>query len=75
MHRRIYSDIKEMFHDYPSATTYFNCTGLGAAKLKGVQDADVYPTKVCSRRGLNSVLGLKVETDGIPGPSDACRIP
>ncbi|ETS85867.1 hypothetical protein PFICI_03892 [Pestalotiopsis fici W106-1] len=45
MHRRIYSDIQELFSDYPSASAYFNCTGLGSAGLKGVQDANVYPTK------------------------------
>ncbi|KAH8892652.1 putative D-amino acid oxidase [Thozetella sp. PMI_491] len=45
MHRRTYIDIKELFDDYPEATAYFNCTGIGAAKLGGVQDAAVYPTK------------------------------
>ncbi|KAG9717394.1 putative D-amino acid oxidase, partial [Aureobasidium melanogenum] len=35
----------ELFQAFPSATAYFNCTGLGAYSLKGVEDKSVYPTR------------------------------
>lgn len=48
MHRRVYTHIDELFQQYPGATAYFNCSGIGAADLHGVEDKEVYPTKVSS---------------------------
>jgi hypothetical protein len=72
MHRRIYTHIEELFQDYPGATAYFNCAGVGAAKLKGVEDNKVYPTKVSVNeyllgRGFNLMINK--------GPSSPRRIP
>lgn len=44
----MFDSIDEMFTAFPSANAYFNCTGLGAYSLKGVEDKSVYPTRVCA---------------------------
>ncbi|KAK6002976.1 hypothetical protein QM012_000821 [Aureobasidium pullulans] len=43
--RGMFESINELFTAFPSATAYFNCTGLGAYSLKGVEDKSVYPTR------------------------------
>ncbi|KAH0341350.1 putative D-amino acid oxidase, partial [Aureobasidium melanogenum] len=43
--RGMFDSIDELFTAFPSATAYFNCTGLGAYSLKGVEDKSVYPTR------------------------------
>lgn len=43
--RRAYKHIDTLMSDYPAATAFFNCTGLGARHLGGVEDHAVYPTK------------------------------
>ena len=43
--RRQYKHINDLMHDFPRATVFFNCTGLGARHLGGVEDEKVYPTK------------------------------
>ncbi|KAG9547873.1 putative D-amino acid oxidase, partial [Aureobasidium melanogenum] len=43
--RGMFVSIDELFQAFPSATAYFNCTGLGAYSLKGVEDKSVYPTR------------------------------
>jgi len=35
-----------VFERFSSATSVFNCTGLGSYNLKGVEDKLLYPTKV-----------------------------
>lgn len=42
----MFESLDELFTAFPSANAYFNCTGLGAYSLKGVQDKNVYPTRV-----------------------------
>ncbi|OQU94950.1 hypothetical protein CLAIMM_01227 [Cladophialophora immunda] len=37
-HRAMYSDIAELFHSFPGAKAYFNCSALGSHSLKGVED-------------------------------------
>lgn len=44
--RAIITDINELFAQYPNATAYFNCSGLGSYSLKGVEDKSLYPTRV-----------------------------
>lgn len=44
--KRAYSHIDHVFDDFPDAAAVFNCTGLGARNLGGVEDKDVYPAKV-----------------------------
>ncbi|CAB40174.1 D-amino-acid oxidase [Schizosaccharomyces pombe] len=39
------SHIKETVEETPEASVVFNCTGLWASKLGGVEDPDVYPTR------------------------------
>lgn len=46
LRRAQYDDINELFDRFPTAKTFFNCTGLGSYSLKGVEDHNVYPTKV-----------------------------
>ncbi|EHY57422.1 hypothetical protein HRR83_002908 [Exophiala dermatitidis] len=43
--RRHYHHIDALLNDFPDARAVFNCTGLGARKLGGVDDEAVYPTK------------------------------
>lgn len=40
-----FDDIRQAFQDIPS-DAYFNCTGLGSYRLKGVEDKSLYPTRV-----------------------------
>lgn len=44
--RKMYTDINEMYKDFPTAQAYFNCTGIGSHSLKGVEDRLVYPQRV-----------------------------
>jgi hypothetical protein len=46
IHRRIFHDIREVFKLYPRATAVFNCTGLGALTLRGVEDKKIYAARV-----------------------------
>ncbi|KAL2428989.1 D-amino-acid oxidase [Exophiala dermatitidis] len=43
--RRHYHHIDALLNDFPDARAVFNCTGLGARHLGGVDDEAVYPTK------------------------------
>ncbi|KAI1617869.1 D-amino-acid oxidase, variant 2 [Exophiala viscosa] len=43
--RRSYTHIDDLMSDFPGAHAFFNCTGLGARHLGGVEDETVYPTK------------------------------
>lgn len=47
LRRSQYDDINGLFDNFPTANTFLNCTGLGSYSLKGVEDHNVYPTKVC----------------------------
>jgi hypothetical protein len=44
--RALYEDIRDVFKAYPEAKAVFNCTGLGSYSLKGVEDHELYPTRV-----------------------------
>lgn len=44
--KRAYSHIDHVFDDFPDAAAVFNCTGLGARTIGGVEDKNVYPAKV-----------------------------
>lgn len=46
IHRRMFRDIKEAFVLYSQANVVFNCTGLGALILGGVEDKTVYSARV-----------------------------
>lgn len=46
LRRAQFDDINSLFESFPMAKTFFNCTGLGSYSLKGVEDHNVYPTKV-----------------------------
>lgn len=46
LRRAQFDDINSLFESFPTAKTFFNCTGLGSYSLKGVEDHNVYPTKV-----------------------------
>ncbi|GAB7352873.1 hypothetical protein MBLNU459_g3470t1 [Dothideomycetes sp. NU459] len=43
--RAIITDIAELFTQFPHASAYFNCSGLGSYSLKGVEDKSLYPTR------------------------------
>ncbi|KIW57525.1 hypothetical protein, variant [Exophiala xenobiotica] len=43
--RRTCNHIQTLMQDFPNAKVFFNCTGLGARHLGGVEDEAVYPTK------------------------------
>ncbi|RSM12378.1 hypothetical protein CEP52_002560 [Fusarium oligoseptatum] len=45
IHRRIFGHIKEAFDLYPNSTAVFNCTGLGALTLGGVEDTKMFPAR------------------------------
>ncbi|CAI6270362.1 unnamed protein product [Periconia digitata] len=45
IHRRIFGSIDDAFKRYPQATAVFNCTGLGAMTLGGVEDNTMYPAR------------------------------
>ena len=42
----MYTDITELFDEFPTAQAYFNCTGIGSYSLKGVEDQKLYPQRV-----------------------------
>jgi len=44
--RRSYNHIDDVISDFPTVLAVFNCTGLGAKTLGGVEDRNVYATKV-----------------------------
>ena len=46
IHRKIFSDIREVFKMYTGASVVFNCTGLGSLTLGGVMDKKLYPARV-----------------------------
>ncbi|KAI5246416.1 putative D-amino acid oxidase [Aureobasidium subglaciale] len=43
--RGMFDSLDELFTLFPTASAYFNCSGLGAYSLKGVEDKNVYPTR------------------------------
>lgn len=46
VHRRIFAHIRDAFRLYPDATAVFNCTGIGALTLGGVEDKKIYSARV-----------------------------
>lgn len=46
IHRRVFNHIKEAFAQYPEASAVFNCTGLGALTLGGVEDEKIFSARV-----------------------------
>lgn len=44
--RRSYDHVDSLRSDFPNTNAIFNCTGLGARNLGGVEDTKVHPTKV-----------------------------
>jgi hypothetical protein len=62
--RGIFESLDELFTAFPSANAYFNCTGLGAYSLKGVQDKNVYPTRVCFCTTLDPKKGKLIQKQG-----------
>ncbi|KAF2998795.1 hypothetical protein E8E13_000619 [Curvularia kusanoi] len=44
-HRRIFDSIDDAFKRYPGTAAVFNCTGLGAMTLGGVEDNTMYPAR------------------------------
>jgi D-amino-acid oxidase len=44
--RRQIEHIDDCFEGSTSVSAVFNCTGLGSYSLGGVEDHDLYPTKV-----------------------------
>ncbi|KAL1861098.1 hypothetical protein Plec18170_001613 [Paecilomyces lecythidis] len=45
LHRRVFKHIKDVFTAYPQATTVFNCTGIGALTLGGVEDQKIFAAR------------------------------
>ncbi|KAL6399810.1 hypothetical protein AUP68_17218 [Ilyonectria robusta] len=45
VHRRVFGHIKDAFRLYPQATTIFNCTGIGALTLGGVEDDKIFSAR------------------------------
>ncbi|KAH7322455.1 hypothetical protein B0I35DRAFT_389355 [Stachybotrys elegans] len=45
VHRRVFRHIKEAFEAYPNTTAVFNCTGIGALKLGGVEDNKIFSAR------------------------------
>lgn len=43
--RRKYNHIDAVFADYPNSEAVFNCTGLGAYSLGGVEDKSMFPVR------------------------------
>lgn len=43
--RRSYDHVDTLMDDFPHATAIFNCTGLGAKHLGGVEDQSVFPDR------------------------------
>lgn len=46
MRRKAYDSIHDLISDFPRAGAYFNCSGLGSYSLKGVEDHNLYPSRV-----------------------------
>lgn len=46
VHRRVFGHIKDAFRLYPQATAIFNCTGIGALTLGGVEDDKIFSARV-----------------------------
>lgn len=46
VHRRVFGHIKDAFRLYPQATAIFNCTGIGALTLGGVEDNKIFSARV-----------------------------
>lgn len=50
IHRRVFKHIDEALELYPEVDAVFNCTGLGALTLGGVEDQKMYPSRVSNSR-------------------------
>lgn len=46
VHRRVFAHIKEALRLYPEKTAVFNCTGIGALTLGGVEDKSIFSARV-----------------------------
>lgn len=53
--RRTYDHIDQIFDDFSNVAVVFNCTGLGARKLGGIEDTKVYSMKVSSLPGCSAI--------------------
>jgi D-amino-acid oxidase len=51
VHRRVFGHIKDALRLYPQATAVFNCTGIGALTLGGVEDAKIFSARVSRHTG------------------------
>ncbi|KAH3969704.1 hypothetical protein HBI56_060690 [Parastagonospora nodorum] len=45
VHRRVFDHIRDAFRAYPNTTAIFNCTGLGALTLGGVEDKKIFSAR------------------------------
>ncbi|KAL1875713.1 hypothetical protein VTK73DRAFT_9902 [Phialemonium thermophilum] len=45
IHRRIFTHVGDAFRLYPQAKAVFNCTGIGALTLGGVEDRKIFPAR------------------------------
>ncbi|KEY74648.1 hypothetical protein S7711_08415 [Stachybotrys chartarum IBT 7711] len=45
VHRRVFRHIKDAFRSYPQVTAIFNCTGIGALTLGGVEDQNIFAAR------------------------------
>jgi D-amino-acid oxidase len=46
IHRRVFLHIRDAFRAYPNTTAIFNCTGIGALTLGGVEDKKIFSARV-----------------------------
>lgn len=46
IHRRIFNHIQDAFRLYPQVGAVFNCTGIGALTLGGVEDSKIFSARV-----------------------------
>jgi hypothetical protein len=54
--RRSYDHVDALLSDFPNTNAIFNCTGLGARHLGGVEDTKVHPTKVSNVLRRSNIL-------------------
>lgn len=69
--RRSYGHVDSLMSDFPNTTAIFNCTGLGARHLGGVEDTKVHPTKASKILPPYSHPPLNVTDTDLPtGPNN-----
>jgi D-amino-acid oxidase len=84
IHRRVFEHIDEALELYPGTTAVFNCTGLGALTLGGVEDKKMYSARVSTLNCMDKIPAdiqfskgqiLLVEGPKEPIPKMAFRAP